>query len=275
MASTCDAQDFWTHTFRQSWLKTTDICGQRALLEYTEDARMPRVDSDAASIGTAAHTAIETYIASEGISLTDMIEIWDHEFGKLVALPTFQWIKYSESQALAKGAAWLADWHREIGPTIPFDHEIDLEWGFEHTLYEDEDRQILLNGTIDYVDWTASHIIDWKTSGGGPYKAWEKTRWDIQSSVYTWAVAKTQVEIDPHGPLPTFAFVVMNDKEIQTLPVERNQLHWRWLTEKCEVLARQIEADLGVWPMNDNHALCSEKWCPAWFACKGATGITY
>ena len=51
--------------------------------------------------------------------------------------------------------------------------------------------------------------------------------------------------------------------------------HYDWLRTKCTDIARLIEVGMESWPKNDNHALCSEKWCPAWANCKGKSGITF
>ena len=104
---------------------------------------------------------------------------------------------------------------------------------------------------------------------------WEKKRWDIQSTVYAFAAIQTgMIEPEPDGST-NFEFVVMHEDGVQRLVLARGPEHFAWLKSKVEALVLLIEAGLHTWPKQDNHALCSPKWCSAWDFCKGASGITY
>lgn len=259
MQSWEDSDGRWHHKFRQSWLNTTDLCLERSRLEM--DETMPKVDSDAACVGTAVHSAIEICLASGGVPLSDMKELFNAEFSELSALPTFRWVKYTDLSARAWGELCLTSWWTEILPTLSFDAQ--LEESFVVPLVDSNERVIELSGTVDYVDRNKGLLIDWKTSGGGPYRAWEKQRWAVQPTVYTYAFTYK-------GVVPDFQYVVMHPKGVQRLDVVRTQGDHAWLAAKCVSMARLLEAGLSQWPLNDNHALCSEKWCPAWASCKGA-----
>jgi hypothetical protein len=143
--------------------------------------------------------------------------------------------------------------------------------------YEDQDRVIELSGAIDYVDLIPR---DWKTSGSGMgYEKWELQRWNIQATVYTWAAMMLGlVDPVPHSTgehqFP-FEFVVMGGKAVKRVTITRTEADWSWLQDKVIRLAKLIESGLDPWPVNDNHALCSPKWCPAWDDCKGSHGIEY
>jgi hypothetical protein len=121
-------------------------------------------------------------------------------------------------------------------------------------------------------------IKDWKSSSRGPYQPWEYKRWALQPTVYSWALAQA----DGYSSCkPEFEYVVMFSptkrapEGVQRFSVERGPEHYEWLKTKCTDIAQLIEVGLDSWPKNDNHALCSEKWCPAWDNCKGKSGITF
>ena len=240
---------------------------------------MPRIESDAACVGTAVHLGIETCLASEGLPVHQVHEIAQDEFTRLMALDgsngdpearheegVFNWVKYDEPKARALIDKFIGYWYMEVWPDLPLDGA-RLEWGFRVPVVDDAERLIELDGTADYV--RGSHIMDWKTSGGGPYKAWEHERWNVQATAYTYALHQWDVR------RPTFELVVMHAKGVQRLPIQRGPEHWAWLKVKVADLARLIEAEIPTWIKSDNHALCSSKWCPAWDVCKGATGITF
>lgn len=267
----------WHHKFSQSWIKTTDICLERARMEHAKT--MPNIESDAACIGTAMHLGVETCIASEGLPLHQVIEIAQDEFSRLMRLDgtngdpearhaegVFKWIKYDEAKARHLINLFTGYWYDEVWISLHIDGA-RTEWDFKVPVVDDAERLIELTGTADYV--RGAHIMDWKTSGGGPYKAWEHQRWNIQATAYTYALHQW---VDAR---PTFELVVMHAKGVQRLPIQRGPEHWAWLQTKVTDLAHLIECEVPTWIKSDNHALCSEKWCPAWLTCKGATGITF
>ena len=144
-----------------------------------------------------------------------------------------------------------------------------MELSFHVPLYSNEHRDVFLSGTAALLDLSKDtpHVIHWKTSGGGPYREWEHKRWAIQPTVYTFAASyETGITDDP-----TFEYVVMHPKGVQRLPVVRTPQHWDWLAQKCDAVAKIIEAELDEWPKNDSHALCAPTWCGFWSSCKGAS----
>jgi hypothetical protein len=109
----------------------------------------------------------------------------------------------------------------------------------------------------------------YKSGFGG--KAWEKERWAIQPTVYTYALHHLGY-LEGDGPWPFTYFAFAKDGrnyELQELTVYRHQGDFAWLIDKCLSHAQLVEAQLTTWPKNDNHALCSPTWCPAWSVCKG------
>lgn len=259
------------HYFRQSSMKTVDLCLRQAQLQMRGE--LDRWETDAACAGTAAHAAIEVCLIEKrdsgvALGLKAATIVAQAEFDELIALPNFRWIKRNEVQSRRFIANCVRAWHEQVLPRLVPMH-MELDFG-PLLLHEDDQRRIYLKGTIDYVD-AVQGLLDWKTSGR-PYEAWEKERWDLQASAYTWAAHQLGVVTD--APFYGFEFVVMVDHradevKIQRVPVVRHTGDWGWLAQRCVGVAELIEAEVPTWPMNDNHALCSPKWCPAWDQCKG------
>ena len=72
--------------------------------------------------------------------------------------------------------------------------------------------------------------------------------------------------------IPTFAVVTKTPEPIaDTFDTTRTHGHAAWLLEQLRSFVAMREGmSVDVpWPKNDQHALCSQKWCPAWDTCKG------
>lgn len=250
----------WKHRLRQSFLKEGDLCAERARTVHAKPEQ--RRETDAACAGTAVHTAIENTIACD-LAMVDGIEIAEQTFAELTNLDNFVWVKYNAKAASNWIRKCYTNWYREILPTLAT-VDAELEHEFTVTLFDDPDRLVELNGTIDY--FSTDGLKDWKTSSR-EYVPWEHRRWDVQATIYSFAAARlgwvTQEPVE-------FELVVMHPGGVQRLMLERTQKDWDWLAQKADALCGLIEADLGLWPKNDGHALCSPKWCDNWKDCKGA-----
>lgn len=253
----------WNHEARQSWIKTADTCLERARRESLDlDERQ---ESDAAAIGTALHAVAETCVleaqaTGDPLDEDTCLEMWDREFDAIVALENFAWTKYNDAGARAFGTKCVLNWHREVLPTLDWGDAL-VEFEFTVPFYEDEQRVITLGGIVDYFDGTPR---DLKTSGR-EYLAWEKKRWDPQSTAYCYALWHLGMIDSP----AQFEFIVLNPKGVQRITVDRDETHFEWLKAKCVSYVKLIEANLDEWPKNDTSALCSPKWCDGWSACKG------
>lgn len=260
-------------TFRQSTLSELDECSERGRLVLT--GQMPRIETDAACLGTAVHYGIEGMLG-EFWSTDYAVQHAQVHFDLLSVADNFEWVKYGpRGRDLIHTAIdrCVRTFAKEVLPKL---NPIAIEIPFERVfLYEDDERVIYLNGTIDYFDAYLGGI-DWKTSGdtrkyqaGFGGEAWKLDRWNIQSSVYTLALVELGF-LDPEGPWPfTFAAFTVPSGVYQEHTVARTVGDHDWLRAKCVAWAKLIEAEVSTWPMTDNQALCSPKWCPAWGQCKG------
>jgi hypothetical protein len=261
------------HRFRQSGLKDIDLCMERARRQMA--GLMPeatKAGNDATEQGTAVHAAIELCLqmmmdGEHPLSLGSMFDMACEVFDEMSEVEGFQWVKAKSPATVHRRIkTCLATWYDRILPEL-HPSAAELSWG-PLVVYEDEQRIIELTGTIDYID-AVEGPADWKTSGREWIK-WEHDRWDIQPTVYTWALAVMLG--DPHGAGRTWPFtfhVMYTDGGYDKIVVYRHAGDWTWLKERVLVVAKMIEAELPEWPLNDNHALCSPTWCPAWATCKG------
>lgn len=251
-------------------MKTTDLCMERARQEMWHE--LPNVESDAANVGTAVHVVIETNLDmwkdGEALSLSDSLALFNDEFSVMMQHPDFEWKKYTEKSARSFGEGCTTSFYNEVLFTLP--QEGINEHQFVLPIVEDDERVIEMSGTIDRLD---EILRDWKTNGSRKYEEWEHKRWNVQATTYTWAAM--MLGLVPEGqPIP-FEFVVMMKGAVHRFTVYRDLFHWSFLKDKVTNIAQLIESGVSPWPLNDNHALCSPKWCPAWDKCKGRNGLEF
>jgi hypothetical protein len=263
---------FWHH-LRQSTIGNILRCpeqGRQIYLGLVEDD----ISTDSQVLGSAVHAGIE-YVLYEKMNYDYMTPgDWEGDLAADVGhdvvehyLDTNDWVytKFSKAKVYELAHADLDVWVRDIEPLV---EPVLIEETFKHVLTDTAERLIAVGGTIDCVDEDGV-IWDWKTSHGMPHERWEKQRWSVQSTVYTWALN----QMDPGlYPFPReFKFGIVNDTASEILSVWRDETHVSWLTEQCLGIARMLEADLPEWTKNDQGWWCSSRWCPVWQAgeCKG------
>ena len=260
---------------RQSDLKSLDMCLHR----WTVLRDNPELDweTDAASIGSAVHTGIEGYLRGDVCDLDQMLDLVTMDFDARLDDPSFRFVKYATRETCIKWAhVYARHWFNKYSLHWPNPDNLLIEYTFKGVpLYQDENYNITMNGTIDLVDkiemsdehdeWHLLKPRDWKTSGRGEYIVWEYARWAVQPTAYTLALK----HLFPWDHVADFSYSVMHAKGVQEFSVERGPADWAWLGQKALSYAKMIEA--GVAPKKDDHALCSARWCPVWDRCKGAS----
>lgn len=255
-----------TYVMSQSWLNTFQNCPEQARLEMC--GQMPRVETDATAIGTAVHAGIETVLC--GGSSNEGEEVALATFSGLSKMTEFQWVSIKTPETALETIkrcywAWWNEVYPQLGNTVAVEKE------FTSTLWQGPDCTVLLKGTIDLIDEDPEGkpmIVDWKTANR-PYEAWEKERWAIQPTVYSHAVDEMYGgKYDEYEF--TYAVMMKSRQDVQWVTVKRDARHWAWLREQTLAIVRMIEAELPMWPLRDQHALCSPKWCPVYAECKGA-----
>ena len=116
-------------------------------------------------------------------------------------------------------------------------------------------------------------IWDWKTAARKYYEA-EKQSQNIQSSVYAAsAVAMGLTEFDVDF---SFGVMIRNASSTgQIVTVQRTAGHGDWIIEQTTSLVNTLltmsnNLPSERWLVNDQHFLCSPRWCPVWSLCKGS-----
>lgn len=251
----------------------------------------PRMETDAATVGTVLHATIEEELENGAFDSERDAAAWAaHHFVDVLEDYQKRGCGYSMStfgdmsKAIAALDSLVVSWYRcsERTELLSAGDKPLVEWQFDMLFAEipvkkhgkkAEDVPVYLAGTADIVH--DNKLWDWK-SAGSEYRQWEKQRWDRQPDVYTWAARQAGLIVPDSEGLFTFEFKVFIRRAApaapQTITVRRSPNHWLWLRE---IVARLVNMsyNLGMdreWPLDDQHVLCSPKWCSYFDMCKGA-----
>jgi hypothetical protein len=239
-------------------------------------------ESDAALVGTVIHAAIEYEFLNGPQDRSKLDEIALHMYAKMCEeFRNNETISFNEASYGGKDSKAYEDivglvekwFSSDIRHKYLKHDNVLVEWSFDVPLCRINGVEIFLTGTSDLVIPNVA-VIDWKTAGR-EYQRWEKQRWAVQPSVYTYAAHYEN--LFDHQPI-AFTFHVFTRGragDVQNVECWRGQEHWEWLRNQIGPLVTQLidardRGWVGAWQMNDQHALCSDKWCPYWSSCKGA-----
>jgi hypothetical protein len=269
------------YTYRQSTLGTLLLCPERGRLDIINKQEE---ETDATAIGTAFHSAVELVITNPWgkIQPAEAKTAAFAKFDELSALPHFKWVNTKTRPTVIKYLdlavdGWFRDVYPQIGSVRAVEEHFEVKLGERphptppETSEDDEMDELWISGTIDCVD--EEKIIDWKTAGderkykgGFGGEAW-KFRWAVQPTFYiaAWWIL--------HGELLPFRYyaVTKGTDQFQSVDETRTVNDFQWLQTQLWSFV-DLENSSGLhspWPMNDQHALCSETWCPHWSGCKG------
>jgi hypothetical protein len=268
------------YVFHQSDLEQYQLCPERARQLWVDG--VIDSDHDASATGSAAHAGIEHVL--QGGSMADAFSIALEVFAAISKGPNFEWKKLKPGPTAMTTIAKhirtaLQSWYTQIYPQVGparaveyyFEHCVDERWMLDGDGHWRE-VELWFAGTIDLID--DIHPWDWKVPGdmrkyqsGKGGEGWKLRRWGIQPTMYTFAAFREGLLTEQ--PI-TFNFAGLSKTKPDVaviLPCERDQRHWQWLTELAWSAVGHLRADLERWPMTDNHALCSDLWCPAWDTC--------
>ena len=258
---------------RQSWLNDALMCPERARLSELHPEM--RRENDSALMGTAVHSAIEKVlnnqldardIGASAVASFDQLIVDLELQGKEVNVTNTdpsKWATHISSMAEA--------WARDIYPYVPQDGQ--TEYKFEAFIARVANArfeyELWFEGTMDYVH--SSGIWDWKTAAR-KYSEYEKQAQNIQSAVY--ATAATHLGLTEYTVNFNFGVMIRNASSTgQVVNVTRTKQHEDWIVDQTSSVVNAVMALQGLpqerWIMNDQHHLCSERWCPVWSKCKG------
>jgi hypothetical protein len=254
---------------RQSWLKDMLLCPERSRLSVVQPEF--KTTNDSAAIGTAVHAGIEA-VLNNHCSPTDAYVLSLARFAEMEA----EGIRHTNvepstwhSHVVGLTNAWVKD----IYPNVPQGGSSEVKFSVPTGSYVN-DYELWFEGTMDYLH--EDGIWDWKTAAR-KYSLNEKQSQDVQSSIYTFAGTKLGVLND----CSSFNFGVMirvRDAYGQIITVNRTKAHTDFVikqTMSAVAYGFAMTNGTGIptdnrWLINDQHYLCSERWCPWWSVCKGA-----
>jgi hypothetical protein len=257
---------------RQSWLGDALICPQRS--RYALAMPTMRRGSDATAIGTGVHAGIEQYLTGNVGDLDAFIEVVhttvSAELDKDIKLTG---LTDDMSSMWACVDNMSTGWWNNIRPSVVpgglVEHKFQAPLGVHAT----NGYGVWLEGTIDYVAPDGS-LWDWKTAGR-TYFAKEKQTQSHQATCYITACRRLGLIPDEDAP-SIFRFGVMvrqaSAPKTQIVTVTRGKDQVEWFKRQVLSVVNTAIGSWGVhdWPMNDQHNLCSSKWCDYWSVCKGA-----
>jgi hypothetical protein len=231
-----------------------------------------RRGSDATAIGTGVHSAIEHYLLGKCSTLVEMTMIAEEQVKMELEGDDIRKTEISDNMddVIASVRAMITAWWDDIRPSVTLGGLVEHK--FKAPLNVNANGiELWLEGTMDYVA-PDGVIWDWKTAGR-TYYAKEKQKQSHQATCYI-AAARTLGLVD-NGDDPTmFRFGVMvrqKTPKAQIVTVSRNKEQVEWLRRQIQSVAYSaLTLPTNVdWAMNDQHNLCSEKWCDYWTVCKG------
>lgn len=249
-----------------------------------------RVETDAATIGTVLHAVIERELTTgEYASLDSARKTARERMGSLIRSYVDDGVPYrcetygdDPRRALEALDRLVRDWYESDERQYWLHRERNsfrVEWNFHVPFVTRHEyrfiREIYLGGTADILDLAENSVNDWK-SGSRAYQRWEKQRWAVQPTTYTFAAVQEGLITPSDDGTVRFSYrVFLRDGRggattPQRVDVYRGPGQWAWLTMLVNNIASMMESNANVWPLSDDHALCGPKWCPVWNDCKGS-----
>ena len=254
---------------RQSWLKDMLLCPERSRLSVLQPEF--KTQNDSAAIGTAVHAGIEA-VLTQRCSGADAPDVSLVRFKEMEAEGIRNTNVNPESwhqHVVGLTQAWVND----IMPHVPSGGASEVKFQVPTGQYSNG-YELWFEGTMDYLHQDGAW--DWKTSAR-KYSLLEKQSQDIQSSIYTYAGNKLGV-IEEKSIFRFGVMVRTNNPYGQILSVSRSKAHGDFVIKQAlsaVAYAFAMTEKTGIptderWLINDQHYLCSQRWCPWWSVCKGA-----
>lgn len=254
---------------RQSWLGDSMLCQERGRRMIVSPEF--RTTNDSAAMGTAVHAGIEAVMRgvidpkdAHHVSVKKLDQLRDEGI-KVTNTDPSTW----EDLVRSMTNAWVSGIYPEVPLGGVSERKFEYNSGAVVGGYE-----LWFEGTMDYSH--ESGLWDWKTAAR-KYSLLEKQTQSIQASVYA-GHALSEGRVDEDGTVSfTFGVMIRTMKgESQLVRIKRNSAHVMWVTEQAKTLvgsALALRSQDGSWNRswlkNDQHFLCSDRWCPWWSVCKG------
>lgn len=240
-------------------------------------------EGDAAFAGTSFHAAVEQFLTGN-LALHDMEQYAQQYATKGAANGVTKdgvtrRIEYKSfdgpPEMVYHAGNCTRGWIDDVLPVLVArgEHVGEAEVRFEYEAFHYRDHTIMMQGTVDWVPSHGRRLYDWKSSGSD-YKQKDKQQYAIQPTTYV-AAAVNGCFGRPFDFPMEFAYGVAirlkTKARGQIVVVERNQSHVDWMNRRIRHYV-DLYLDVGLdreWPTDEEHFLCSSKWCPWYDSCRG------
>jgi len=261
VTSSQDITGHWTHTFRQSDVGTFRHCPEQLRLKWS----VPYTDMPGRTtlLGTAVHAVIERALLEDSTEAQARSAVRDGLEALLDGTEHRPDLKRPEALDMASDI--VGRWFAEVLPLLDLTGEVFVEHRFTRTVYQDDQRTIRIQGTIDLVD--GSTVWDWKT-GNMVYRpeAVRTGRETVQHVFYCAAMSAAELPDLTH----TFRYAFMPRRGgVSIVEAAPGPAEFRWLMRELRGMADLIEARPRTWPLRPTDWWCSDKYCPVWRDCRG------
>lgn len=260
------------HKFRQSFLNQFNKCPEAARRSHLGMGK-DRNTSDLVR-GNAVHGAIETYgfAWQEGYEaeLEEILQWGKEEFANFSSEDNIEWRQPFEKTE-AQVQKNIEVWHEEVLPLLR--KPISIEEKFNLLFYEDDQRQIYLTGTPDWVQLSEDgqvEIVDWKNPKAEPRDLWIEDRSNLQAAVYSWALSAESFTLYwLHWNQSKYRDTGKDKPNYTVRRIPRHIENEPALQELVISAAISLEANLPALPQQWDSWFCSPQWCPHWSECRG------
>ena len=231
-------------------------CPRSWEFRYIKNLKIP--PSGAIVMGSAYHTAIATnfknkMVTSNDFSEAELTDAFDTSWNKELQ-NEINW--QDEKPDLLKDQSYklILEYRKWIAPKV-------FPIAVEQTIFETIDDKVIFQGIVDLE--TEKEIIDHKVKG----KMITQSDADKDYQVLSYCFLRKK---------PDFSFHVAIKKkfpEVQIVSVHKNANQINWWIESVKQIVSQIES--GNFPPNNDHFLCSPRWCGYYSLCQDMKGKNY
>ncbi len=253
---------------RQSSINSFMQCPEKARHEYfVLDPDVQRY-TDASATGQALHLGMEELLRGNVTNWQEMSAYCRHALQHIARTDGIRYVQADLEKCLTYYKGWAQAAFESDAIADMVNHpSLKIEESFRLLVERRGDIELWFEGKMDAVTYD---VVDWKTAAR-KYNEYEKQAWSIQPTMYCWA--SQQLGLTSGDEFRYFVFPkVMKKPEIQIIPIHRTQGMRDFLVEQGFRIAKFM-LDTGTdkhWPLNDQHWLCSQKWCLNWNDCKGS-----
>lgn len=253
-----------------SSISTFELCARSWRFKYLDKVASP--PTPALVFGSAFHATIEDIYRSYdpyGGSECDPLVVWREHWSRLSANPEIRWDAESPEMIGADGiklfgsVAVLDEISRHRPLQTPL-HSPDEPFCIERKI------ELRVPGVpvpiIGYIDMIESDGVpcDFKTSS----RAWTDAKHDAETQPLFYLAALNQSGYYcPELKFRHFVFIKTGKPRVQVLESTHTLSELLWLFESIQAVWKAIEAE--AFTMNPTAWICTERWCPYWFSCRG------